>query len=378
MSNLFVFKPGAPPLPGQNVFNNWLTLINAMSQVEGRKILEFDDSIESPCRIPPQGNPYPMKDVVWAGLGPRVDRPVGLPPVSVIRSMVEIQEGATFSDLRMIGGQITIVNTATSTSPVSDFGPTDLSTGHTNHLQIGLRDDCGNTQIVNYGSAPMFDLGGNTAFFFVQNCLFGMPIPGDLRSVNPLIRQTGASKLTINLMGQNQTGENVVRSEAGATVMFGILSDAAQVAAKQDLGNITFAPTARIQRQVVPLAPLPPVSTQAQSDGLTLTKPTFLIRCDGRIGFTQVLPKIRGGFTVGNSSIPLYTGGQEVVVAEVVGGLNLTVGPSVGDTIDGYTGLVYIGAHGSRTFLSDGYSNWITTSIVFRSPGPKPPFHTDF
>src|SRR5262245_53700172 len=62
-------------------------------------------------------------------------------------------------------------------------------------------------------------------------------------------------------MGQNQTGENVVRSEAGATVTFGILSDAAQVAVKQDLGNITFGPTARIQRQVVPLPPLPPVST---------------------------------------------------------------------------------------------------------------------
>jgi integrase len=33
------------------------------------RVLEFDDSIVTPCEIPP-GN-WPMKDVVWAGLGPR-------------------------------------------------------------------------------------------------------------------------------------------------------------------------------------------------------------------------------------------------------------------------------------------------------------------
>jgi hypothetical protein len=283
-----------------------------------------------------------------------------------------IEEGATFSDLRMIGGQITIVNQATSTSPVSDFGPT--SPGYGNHVQIGLRDDGGNPQIVNQGAAPMFDLGGNSALFFVQNALFGMPTPG-IPSPYPLIQHTAPSMLTINLLGQNQTGPNVVSSQAGATVLFGALSGAAQVAADQHLGNISFGPVGRIQRQVLPLPPVAPVQTQLQSNALTLTKPNALIRCDGSNGFTQVLPKIVGGFTVGNSSIALYSGGQEIVVAEVAGGLNLTVSPSVGDTIDGYTGLVYIGAHGSRTFLSDGFNNWITTSIVSRGRGPKPPFH---
>src|SRR5262245_48679869 len=153
MSNVFVFRPGATPV-GQNVFDDWQLLMNAMSQVEGRKILEFDDSISGPCRIPavPQGAPsYPMKDVVWAGFGPRVDR-TGSTPVSVVRSKVVIEEGARFSDLRMIGGQITIENSATVTSPIADFVD-----GKPNHVQIGMRDDCGNTQIFNSGDAPLFD-----------------------------------------------------------------------------------------------------------------------------------------------------------------------------------------------------------------------------
>jgi hypothetical protein len=62
--------------------------------------------------------------------------------------------------------------------------------------------------------------------------------------------------------------------------------------------------------------------------------------------------------------VPLYTGGQEIVIAEVNGGSKLKVSPSGSDTIDGETGPVHIGKHGSRTFASDGVSNWITISEV--------------
>jgi len=345
--NVFVFRPGG--VPHENVFNNWQLLISAMSGVDGRKMLEFDDSLVAPaahCEIP--DGKWPMKDVMWAGFGPRPGFP---------RTTVVILSGAEFTDLRMIGGQITIVNKVMNSapSPVSDFGdPPD-------HVQIGLRDDCGNTQIVNQGEVALFNLGIKPALFFVQNCLFGMPT-----STFPLIRHKGEkSVLTLNLLGQNQTGPNVVLSEAGASVLFGALSSAAQVALDQKKisdngGTFDFGPQGRIQRRVIPRPPALPATVSQAFD-----KPNVLIRCNGTPpGFTQDLPAIAGGFMIGTTTVSLYSGGQEVVVAEVVGGSKLKVRPHPGDTIDGDMHPVHIGKHGSRTFVSDGVSNWITISKV--------------
>ena len=72
---VFVFRPGG--VQQDNVFTNWETLVDAMLTVEGRKILEFDDSMQSPCVIPavPAGRAaWQMKDVSWAGFGPRPGR----------------------------------------------------------------------------------------------------------------------------------------------------------------------------------------------------------------------------------------------------------------------------------------------------------------
>jgi hypothetical protein len=350
--NLFVFRPGGAS--GGNVFTDWQLLITAMAGVEGRKMLEFDDSLLPPpafCEIP--AGVWPMKDVMWAGFGPRP----GIP-----RTTVHILSGAVFTNLRMIGGQITIVNKAKSPdpSPVSDFSPLR------DHLQIGLRDDCGNTQFVNQYDVPMFDLKSQPALFFVQNCLFGMPT-ADVPNPTPLIRHTGRSSvLAINLLGQNQTGQNLVSSAAGASVLFGALSSSAQVGVVQtsitnDGGTYGFGPQGRIQRLVIPRPPELPATTSQ-----TINTPNVLVRCNGtHPGFTQVLPGIASGFGVGgNVGVPLYTGGQELVVAEVSGGSKLKVSPSGSDTIDGDTDPVHIGKHGSRTFASDGVSNWITISEV--------------
>ncbi|MGC2420188.1 MAG: hypothetical protein WA405_00895 [Candidatus Acidiferrales bacterium] len=373
--NLFLYRPGG--VAGGNVYTDWMSLMNAMNPQEGRKILEFDDSF-APCVIPAGPGPWNMTDVVWAGFGPRP----GVP-----RTQVSIEDGAQFLRLRMIGGQLTIVNNVQfGPPPVSDF----YSVGE-NHVHIGMRDDCGNTQIVNPGVVPMFDLGTHSAFFFVQNCLFGMPVPPTVIPVlqrnklgqevvgefvvpgiasNPLIRQSAGSHLTLNLLGQNQTGPNVVSSQNGSTVLFGALSSAAQVALFQTSGGtIQFGPQGRIQRNVLPLPPASP--TKMPIPISQINKPNVLILCDCTAGgFIQSLPAIAGGFTIGNTQIPLYSGGQEVVIAEVRGGTGLQVSPGMNtttnksDTIDGSTASVPIGAHGSRTFISDGASNWITISKV--------------
>ena len=300
-----------------------------------------------------------MKDVSWAGFGPRP----GVP-----RPRVHILEGARFSDFRMIGGQITIVNLATTTSPISDFKNGD-------HVQIGLRDDAGNTELTNKGAAPLFHVEAHSAFFFLQNCLFGVS------STHPLIRYIIPAgtppplrPLALNLLGQNQTGNNVVEASNGAPVLFGALSPAAQVGADQsritDSGGILrFLPVGRIQRQVLPLPPLPPAQQNLlpSVDNQFFTLPNVILRCDGRPpGFVQALPKIVGGFTMGAAGVvPVYSGGQEVIVAELEGGPLLRVSPTAGDKIDGVPGAeIKIARHGSRTFLSDGLDNWITISVV--------------
>ena len=353
--NIFVFRPAG--IPGGNVFTDWQLLINAMSCVEGRKILEFDDSfLPQPAFCPVPEGLWPMKDVMWAGFGPRQTIP---------RTTVHILSGAVFTNLRMIGGQLTIVNLAKSPDPppISDFGTRD-------HVHIGMRDDCGNTQLVNRFDVPMFDLKNQSALFFVQNCLLGMPT-ADILTPTPLIRQAAQSVLTLNLLGQNQTGPNLVSSAKGASVLFGALSSSAQVAADQTSitnshGTYGFGPQGRIQRLVIPRPPAPP-ATASQ----TISTPNVLVRCDGTDpGFTQELTPIAdvpGGFKIGTTAVGLYSGGQEVVVAEVVGGSKLKVLPAPGETIDGNTVPVHIGKHGSRTFLSDGVSNWITISEVRHS-----------
>jgi hypothetical protein len=350
--NVFVFRPGG--IQWSNVFTDWALLISAMSCVQGRKILEFDDSVATPCEIP--AGTWPMKDVMWAGFGPRP---------GVWRTVVAIQSGAEFTDLRMIGGQITIVNQAANPapSPVSDFS------NNRDHVQIGLRDDCGNAQLVNQFDVPLFNLGANPALFFIQNCLFGMPLnlsipPLNIPAPKPLIRHSGHSVLTLNLLGQNQTGPNVVLSQDGATVVFGAISSAAQVAVDQTSittgGSYSFGPQGQIQRLVIPPPPAQPATVSQ-----VFSTPNVLVRCDGHSEFIQDLPAIKTGFFVGgNSNVPLYTGGQEVVVAEVAGGPKLKVRPTSGDTIDGSADPVPLGKHGSRTFVSDGVSNWITISEV--------------
>ena len=344
----FVFRPGGTA--GNNVFTDWPSLMTALGSVDGRKFLEFDDSAlpaGKPCVIP--AGTHLMRDVMWAGFGPKKGAP---------RSNVAIVEGARFTELRMIGGQITIDNRATATSPISDFVE---GGAEANHIQIGMRDDCGNTQIMNSGAAPLFDFGKSNVFMFVQNCLLGI----DIRSgpLNPLIRQKTGGILTLNLIGQSQIGENLIASESGATVRFGALSSATQIAVKQDtiLGTNDFAPVTRIQRKVRPRPPLPATKTAFALN--TFAKPNELLRCDGNgeggQGFTLTLPPIKGGFSV-RAGIPLYTGGQEMVVAEVAGGKKLSVKASPGDTIDGAVDAVRFRAHESRIFASDGENDWIT------------------
>jgi hypothetical protein len=153
----------------------------------------------------------------------------------------------------------------------------------------------------------------------------------------------------------------------------GALSSATQIAAENiNVDGNVFAPVTRIQRWVLPKPPSPPATSHDQPDELEpppgelgqIPLPNALLRCDGHgtngNGFTVALPKIVGGFRFSAlDQVPLYTGGQEIVVAEVAGGQKLEVEPSSGDTINGLSAAIKIKGHEARTFASDGLDNWI-------------------
>lgn len=345
--NVFVFRPAG--IQGGNVFTNWTDLMNAMNGAQGRKILEFDDSVDggppAACQIP--AGTWAMRDVTWTGFGPRP----GVP-----RTKVEILSGAQFTGLRMIGGGLTVIGKVSAAQggvpPISDFRGPD-------QVHIGIRDDGGACHIANQEDVPIFDINGQTVFFFIQNCLFGVESL-NVASTFPLIRFAGdaPARLTLNLLGLNQTGPKVVDASGTGGVLFGAISSAAQVAFDQSAiagENYFFGPQGRIQRLVLPRPPAPPASSPQ-----TFGTPNVLLRCDGTTAFTQVLPSISTGFRIGNSQVSVYTGGQEIVVAEVAGGPHLRVRAADTDTIDGQTSAVKIGPRGSKTFVSDGLSNWIT------------------
>jgi hypothetical protein len=357
----FVFRPGG--VACGNVYTDWAVLVGELNSVDGRKMLEFDDSLQSPCRVP--AGTWNMRDVVWAGYGPRP---------GATRSVVAIEDGAILEEFRMIGGQITIDNQANTVSPISDFA--DGAAG-ANHVQIGMRDDCGNTQIFNSGDAPLFDLGSSTptqrsVFFFVQNALLGIRTdPGpNPPPPKPLITHNNV-RCIINFIGQNQTGNNLLKPPA--TAIFGALSSATQIGTSNiAVDHNNFAPVTRIQRKVVPQPPAAPATTPAQIGPISL--PNVLLRCNGQGAFVVPLPNIKNGFSFAmQDKTPLYTGGQEIVVAEVVGGHKLSVRAAAGDTIDGSTAPVGIRAHESRIFASDGESNWITIASDLSPPAPPPP-----
>jgi hypothetical protein len=364
----FVFRPGGTQK--DNVYTDWADLVAKINGVEGRKILEFDDSLSSPCMISP-GN-WSMTDVMWTGFGPRS----GAPRAHVV--IPDQNPPVVLFGLRMIGGQIALENRANAKSPISDFAD------GSNHVHIGTREDCGNPQIFNTGDAPLFDLGtpgstppGRKVFFFLQNTLFGIRLNRQGPAAKPLITHNGA-ECTINFIGQNQTGNHIMKPPAKA--LFGALSSSTQIGVENINGDGNdFGPVTRIQRLVQPRPPKMAAQSHAQPNNTDppdgelgqITLPNVLLRCDGNgtngSGFTVTLPKIAGGFRFSSQDPTfLYTGGQEIIVAEVAGGENLQVRAFPGDTtsprdtIDGSPDPVHFEAHQARTFASDGLNNWIT------------------
>jgi hypothetical protein len=123
------------------VFTDFFDLRNALAAVEGPKILEFDDALESPIELP--AGTFPMPLVSWTGSAPRA---------GARHARVRIPEGCFLPGLRMISGQVEVECTAT-TAPVADF-----ETG-ARLIQLGSRLDDGAPFAYCTGAGPLLGLG---------------------------------------------------------------------------------------------------------------------------------------------------------------------------------------------------------------------------
>lgn len=88
----FVFQPGGTP--SANVFDDWATLVGAMSAVDGPKLLQFDDQFLS--IVIPSGT-WDMTDTVWEGIDKNFDSSSG-------STLVLFDDGAVVEKLRTVRG----------------------------------------------------------------------------------------------------------------------------------------------------------------------------------------------------------------------------------------------------------------------------------
>jgi hypothetical protein len=321
----FVFRPGDPLGARENVHTDWATLVAALATVQGRKLLEFDNSFVTPTPISiPAGGPYDMTDVVWTSI------PAGNGPDRVI---VEIADGATFTKLREIRGFAPLASfeikvLAAATAPVDDFSNRDI---------VRLE----NVLLRATGGAPFFSGAGLGAGGSVNFHLLNTNLASTGFSVIDF--PVATTTLGLNLWDGAEILLGSLGVGAAASVEVSYWGSPDQIAPQAGvLGTRTefvFHPT---RLDVSPDPPAAPLTANPKGDLLRNT----IYRVDGTVAATYVLP------------LAAEMRGLPVVVKDVVGGALAAVGRAGADTIDGgVTAAVPSG--GSVYVVSDGLSNWM-------------------
>lgn len=164
----FIYQPGGTA--GANIYTSFSDLMNAMALVKGRKVLEFDSRFGS-ISIP--AGTWDMTNVVWT-----VDQSTAFP-------IIAIQEGATFTKLRMFDGSFGVHNQATATVPC-----TDLANGDVLYIQRGADISCAS------GAVPMFRGSGLTS---------GEGFVVTIQEVGSVGSQGGAEVLDLPISGSHLT-----------------------------------------------------------------------------------------------------------------------------------------------------------------------------
>lgn len=347
-----VFRPGG--VQRGNVYTSWTDLMAALALVQGYKTIQFDNSIVSPVVIP--AGAWDMTDTEWAGF-------VGIGTASGV--VVTISDGASFPNLRKIGGELTVTNLNTVSAPV-------VAPAAGMFFEIGGASPQGLFPIINNtGGAPFIDLTGLGAGAF---CV--LRLQGGIQGTAPAI-QLGALgagvRLIIGLFEASFVNKDMIAGTVAGQIVrvvwagggFSIQTTFAGVIDRGQASVGTFQGWPGLDRKYFKPDPGSAPSAAAFTPATGLGMNTAL-RFDTTAGdVAQLLPRIRNaGAAIGSATSTvgiLDSTSAVVIVKNQLGANNVNVSPdpATPDTIEGGAGPVAVPPGGSRTFMSDGISNWI-------------------
>ena len=312
----FVFQPGGVPL--DNVYDDWATLVAAMSVISGPKLLQFDNSFSS-ITIPT--GTWSVDDVTWVGR----ERQGGI-------NIIEVQfaDSAVVTGLRRIRN-LKLTATTSTVAPVNDFADGDIFyiedasvLSPSNHVLdfSGVADGksasiviVDESQILQGGDTPPIELGTNASTLNIYVEKWSLLEPNT-------VDDGGAGAATLRIFQDGQNNIAVVQSFFAGNV---------QKFADLDSFNLT-----------INQAPL-------QLSAGTLNQYPF--------GFDKTLNLPQpswhpGGWLVVKNTYPAGISGFASPTNALV------LDPGGGNTIDNRTTYTLAAGAGAVILASDGVSNW--------------------
>lgn len=340
------------------MFSDWAPLVQAMAFTPGYKVLQFDNTAQSPCVIP--AGTWDMTQVEWNGfVAPNS------PFATVAISIGGAPSGGdvVFTNLRKVGGDIGVLNLNTTVAPV-----TIPETGANFEWGSGPMGDF--PTLTNTGPAPFFDLSAMT-----PGTIFLIRLQGALQgTVRAIEFGAGAGVIWLTLSDTTRVAAGMIAgTNPAASINIFAVGNSGQVNRQAAFaGSLTYGTPAAFVGQVAWLRtwmfPAPINQAAAVPSTIAFTTGTGLgmnvtLRLNTTAGnIAQVLPVIRAAVPIGSLATvagSLESTGLIVVIKNQLGGNAVNVTPAGGETIEGGGGPAAVPAGGARIFMSDGISNWI-------------------
>lgn len=286
-------------------------------------------------------------------------------PGGVATIVVNISDGASFDNLRKIGGDVVVTNLNNLPNPA----PVRITRNAVFELGMGLTNDF--PQIVNSGTAPFFDcttlpatesltirmkgvIRGTTAAIDLgaSGGVINFNLIGLCRVQTGMIKGTNAAA-TINVANLGEQSE-VDRQDTVASPFAGTI-----VHGQQSLNNIPRVRMQMFPRSINQAPPIPTGVAFVNATGLGHNG-SYEITSAGVVA--QTLPTIRSSTAIANGLSATAVGALNstgmIVAFKHIGAGSISLSPAVGETIDGGAGPLVVPAGGARILQSDGVSNW--------------------